>query len=310
MFVGAFFSLPRPKSAQSSHRRKRLLHDIDWVGIAIASACVALLSYVFAMVTSSTSTMRHPPTVALLALAATLMPAFVFWVGWQEKLGRPAVIPKSLWRKTTFTSICIAVLLCLAPFNAYGYFITLFIQNVQHLSALQPSLRFLPQVVCGFATTMLTGYLMDKVSAGILVLITTLLSAVAPLLFATASWSWTYWAAAFSSLCLAPIATDVLFNVSNHIITASFNKNDQALAGGVFVTVSQLGNSIGLAMTGMVASLVAMEADANGQSVDPAAVLKGYRAAFWLCFAAAIVSCSVGGVGLRRSGKVGLKKTE
>ena len=44
MFVGAFFSFPRPKSAQSSHRRKRLLHDIDWVGIAIASACVALLS--------------------------------------------------------------------------------------------------------------------------------------------------------------------------------------------------------------------------------------------------------------------------
>ena len=197
MFVGAFFSLPRLKSAQSSHRRKQLLHEIDWVGIAVASACIALLSYVFAMVTSSTSTMRHPPNIALLALAVALMPAFVLWVGRQEKLGRPVVIPNSLWRKTAFTSICIAFFLCWAQFNAYGYFVTLFIQNVQHLSALQTSLRFPPQVVCGFATNMLTGYLMDKVSAGILVLNTSLLSAVAPLLFATASPSWTYWAAAF-----------------------------------------------------------------------------------------------------------------
>ena len=310
IFVGALFSLPRPISEGSSNRRKRLLHDIDWVGIAIASACIAMLSYVFAMVTSSTSTLRHPPNIALLALSATLMPTFVFWVGRQEKLGRPAVIPNSIWRKTAFTSICITVFLCWAQFNAFGYFATLFIQNIQHISPLQTALRYLPQVICGFATNMLTGYLLDKVSAGILVLIASLLSASAPLLFATASPSWTYWAAAFPAMCLAPVSTDVLFSVSNHVITATFNKKDQALAGGIFATVSQLGNSIGLAMTAMVASLVTMGTDAKGQSVDPAAILKGYRAAFWLCFAGAVVSCTVGGVGLRRSGKVGLKKTE
>jgi MFS family permease len=307
IFVGAFFSVPSPKSTNSKDRRKRLLHDIDWVGILIASACITLLSYVFAMITSSTSTIRHPTNIVLLAVAAALIPSFVFWVGRQERLGRPAIIPNSIWRKTEFTSVCITVFLCWAQFNAFGYFVTLFIQNIQHVTALQTSLRFLPLVVVGFGTNMLCGYLMDKVAASSLVLITSLLSAVSPLLFATSSPSWTYWAAAFPAMCLSPIASDVLFNVSNLIITASFKEDEQALAGGVFTTVSQLGNSIGLAMTALVASTVTMDA-AKGISASPSATLEGYRAAFWLCFASAVFSCGIGSFGLRKSGKVGLKR--
>lgn len=307
IFVGAFFSIPSPRPTDSKDGRKRLMQDIDWVGILIASACIALLSYVFAMITSSTSTIRHPTNIALVAVAAALMPSFVFWVGRQEKLKRPAIIPNSIWRKAGFTSICTTVFLCWAQFNAFCYFVTLFIQDIQQVSALQTSLRFLPLVVVGFGTNMLCGYLIDKVRASFLVLVTSLLSAVAPLLFATSSPAWTYWVAAFPAMCLSPIASDVLFNVSNLVITAIFKEDEQALAGGVFTTVSQLGNSIGLAMTAMVASTVTMDA-ANGKSASPSATLRGYRAAFWLCFASAVVSCGIGSFGLRRSGKVGLKR--
>ena len=154
---------------------------------------------------------------------------------------------------------------------------------------------------------MVAGYLMDKVPASLLVLASSLLSAVAPLLFAILSPESKYWAAAFPALCLSPIACDVLFNVSNLVITASFPFTEQALAGGVFTTVSQLGNSIGLAVTAMVASSVAMNT-ASGKSADMVAILEGYRAAFWLCFSAAMLSCIIGSFGLRRSGKVGLKR--
>ena len=309
MFVGAFFSLSAPEATEHQNLRKRLLKDIDWIGITIASACIAMLSYVFAQVTSSTTTIRHPPNIALLVISAALIPSFIFWVGRQEKLQRPAIIPNSIWRKTDFTNTCISVFLCFAQLNAFGFLATLFIQIVQQVSALQTSLRFLPQVVFGFGTSMITGFLIDKVPASLLVLITSILSAAAPLLFATASPTWTYWAAAFPAMCLSPIATDVLFNVSNHVITSAFPKNEQALAGGVFATVSQFGNSLGLAVTAMVASSVTMET-AKGKSMDPYATLKGYRAAFWLCFAAAISSCAIGSFGLRHSGKVGLKKRD
>jgi MFS family permease len=81
IFVGAIFSIP-PRTATESHRRrKRLVKDNGWIGVVIASACIAMLSFVFAMITSSTSTIHHPPNIALLAIAGALMPSFVFWVG-------------------------------------------------------------------------------------------------------------------------------------------------------------------------------------------------------------------------------------
>jgi predicted MFS family arabinose efflux permease len=161
-------------------------------------------------------------------------------------------------------------------------------------------------VTMGFATNILTGFLVDKLPASILVLVASLLSAVSPAVYATLSPRSPYWVAAFPAMCLSPVSTD-LFNVSNLVITANFRSNEQALARGVFNTISQLGNSIGLAVTSMIASSVTMEAK-KGNSANSQSALDGYRAAFWMCFAAAIVSCLVSSVGLRKSGEVGLKR--
>lgn len=68
---------------------------------------------------------KHPANIALLSLAIALMPCFVLWVGRQEKLARPAIVPNSLWMRAEFTSVCIAVFLTWAMFNAFGYFVTL-----------------------------------------------------------------------------------------------------------------------------------------------------------------------------------------
>ena len=307
ILVAAFFSIPHPAQLEGTSRHQRLMRDIDWVGVLIATSCIAMLSYVFAMITSSTSTIRHPSNIAILAVAGVLMPSFVFWVGRQERLGKAAIIPNSIWRKTDFTSICLTVFLCCAQFNAFSYFVTLVFQDIQHISALQTSLRFLPLVVVGFGTNMIAGHLMDKVPASFLVLVASFLSAVSPLLYAVSSPEWTYWVASFPAMCLSPIASDVLFNVSNLVITANFAKGEQALAGGIFNTISQFGNSIGLALTAMVASAVTMDA-ARGGNTELSDTLEGYRAAFWLCFGAAVLSCAIGSFGLRASGKVGLKK--
>jgi MFS family permease len=101
---------------------------------------------------------------------------------------------------------------------------------------------------------------------------------------------------------------DLLFSISNVVITNSFPPMDQALAGGIFNTVSQLGNSIGLAVTAIVASAVTSTAGNEEGTTPTQATLDGYRAAFWTRFAAAIVSCFISTIGLRKSGKVGLKR--
>lgn len=251
--------------------------------------------------------MHKPENIVLVAIAGLLVPAFILWVGRQERLGRPAIIPNSVWRKTEFSSICVTVFLTWAMFNAFGYWCTLYLQELQGISAIQTSLRFLPLVVVGFLTNLAAGLLVDKVHAAVLVVVGCIFSAASPLLFAVLSPNWIYWAAAFPAMCFSPISSDLLFNVSNLVITATFASDGQALAGGVFNTVTQLGNSVGLAVTAVLASAVQKSAMERGETEDEAR-LTGYRAAFWLCFAAAVVSCFTASFGLRKSGKVGLKK--
>lgn len=307
-FVLACFTMPRiaPPVADIRHA---LRHEFDWIGVAAASTSLALLSYIFAQISFSGSTMRAPHNIVLVVVGGLLLPVFVWWEGRQERLGRPAILPNSIWLQREFTAICVTVFLVWAWFNAFGYWATLFFQDTQGLNSLDAALRFLPMVVVGLLTNIVAGIVVDKVPAGILVLVSGLISSAGPLFYALQEPSWTYWAAGFPGMCLGVISTDLLFNIANLVITTQFPGRRQALAGGVFNTVTQLGNSIGTAVTAMIAASVT-EAEMRGDDgvKTAAAMLKGYRSAFWACFAAAAISIVTSSVGLRKAGKVGAKK--
>lgn len=105
----------------------------------------------------------------------------------------------------------------------------------------------------------------------------------------------------------APISVDVLFTVGIIIVSDVFPQRTQALAGAVFNTLSQLGTSVGLATTAVVSSAVT-DKSSYADKESPAALMEGYRAAFWMIFAWMAVSCVVGAFGLRRLGKIGEKR--
>ncbi|KAF2269679.1 integral membrane protein [Lojkania enalia] len=295
--------------------RYQLLHEIDWIGVGSASTCLALLLYIFAEITHSggSAIQEKPYAIALLIVAILLIPFFVFWEGRQEKLARPAILPNSIWRRREFTAVCVSVFLTWSWFNAFGYWATLYFQVSQRLNALQTALRFLPMVVAGLVTNIVAAMIMDRVNAGLIGLVGGVVSAAAPLLFALQDPSWSYWVSAFPGMLINVISTDLLFNISNLVITTNFPGKSQALAGGVFNTVAQLGNSIGLAVTAMIAAAVS-DAAGRGKTATSGSLtynyslLQGYRSGFWICFAAAVVSTLISSFGLRKAGKVGKKK--
>ena len=103
-----------------------------------------------------------------------------------------------------------------------------------------------------------------------------------------------------------PVNT-VLYTISNLAITSLFPSRTQALAGGVFNTLAQIGNSVGLAITSIVAASVTAAAR-RAESADVIGSLwEGYRASFWTCFGACVVSSLICASGMRGLGKVGLK---
>ena len=85
------------------------------------------------------------------------------------------------------------------------------------------------------------GILVSKVRGDVLIGVTTLLALASPILLALASPQTSYWRAAFPAILLNSPGADMLFTISNLIITERFPARTQALAGGVFQTVSQIG---------------------------------------------------------------------
>ncbi|EEP81321.1 predicted protein [Uncinocarpus reesii 1704] len=317
----AVWQIPKDPRMVEPVTWRRLYNEIDWMGTALISSSLGIFSYTLSTMTVSIHELTKPVNLALLILSLIIFAAFIFWILRQERLGRVAMVPPSLFkadatsaprRARNFTAICISVFLTWAVFNAFQYFTSLYFQRIQNLSALQASVRFIPMVISGALINIATGLLVPRIKANVLCLAAAIVSAIAPLLMAVARPEWSYWTAPFFSVGLIPVSADTLFTVSNLVITSTFPPRMHGLAGGVFNTISQIGMSVGLAVTAVVANAVTGAAgSSNGVGRDAGAVdavLKGYKAAYWMSFAASAVIVALSWWGLRGIGRIGLKE--
>ncbi|PGH04944.1 hypothetical protein GX51_03243 [Blastomyces parvus] len=302
----AIWSLPSVvnQSGASKPWTRRLVEDIDWLGAIIISVALGILLYVLAMASSSYRRVSDPQNIALLVVSCVLLVAFPCWMDYQVRRGKPALIPNRLWKRAAFTSICVSVFFCWASLNGIEYFITLYFQRVEGLSALQSSIRFLAHVVMGAAVNIATAFLISRVKVHTLAVVSAVITMIAPILMATVEVGENYWLRPFWALLLSPVNPDVLFTVSNLVISDAFPAEIQSLAGGVFNEVSQFGNSVGLAVT---ASIAASVTEHSGLREHRAALMEGYRASFWTIFAATAIVVVISFFGLKKGGTVGKK---
>lgn len=119
--------------------------------------------------------------------------------------------------------------------------------------------------------------------------------------------AWSYWKGAFWAQCVAPLSGDVLFTVGLIVVSEGFPEDTQALAGAVFNTVACFGMAFGLNSM-QVVSLLVTKGTQYRDKKSPVALLQGYQASFWTMFGMTI-ACSLLCIGgLRKMGKIGLKK--
>lgn len=149
------------------------------------------------------------------------------------------------------------------------------------------------------------GFFVHKIPAIWIVVVSSLLCAGSPLLMAVIQPSWPYWGNAFVAQLLQPISCDALFTVGLIVITDVFPADTQALAGAVFNTAAQFGSALGLAIMQVISTLVTKE---NAGKEEAVALMEGYRASFWTMFAFMMLCGAIGGLGLRKTGRVGLKR--
>lgn len=326
MFILSAWQLPKNLQDTSQNLWHRLINDIDWTGAILASVGLALLSYVIRFVRPCFTTrevwqlislQRHyresfghakTTNICLLILSFALFLAFVVWVGRQERLGRPALIPNSLWHHKVFSCTCICVFCVWASFNIFEQYLNFFFQEVQKISPLGAAIRFIPAPISGALTNIVVGFIVHRVRGDWIVISTSVRTVVASVLMAIANPKWSYWACAFVANFFNPIGADGIFTVSNLLITSMFPPKTQGVAGGVFNTVSQTGKNVGLALSALIANQVTAQYPPVVDKHDPEALLAGYRAAFWFCAGLTGASLGLSVWGLRNIGKVGQKK--
>ncbi|KAJ2960534.1 hypothetical protein NQZ79_g4175 [Umbelopsis isabellina] len=311
VLVLALWALPRDIDGDplGSAMLTRLARDVDWIGALIISSSLALLSYELALATGSDAlqSMRKPLNIVLLCTALTLIPVFVFWMRRQARHNLPALIPNTLWSDLPFTSVCITVFLVWGTLNASEQLTALYLQDVRGTSVLTTSLYFMPAPVCGLIMNVAIGALLPHLQPAIAVPVCCLASGIAPLLLATLCRvdGPGYWGGIFQAMALNPLGADLIYTIANLVMTAAFPPKMQALAGGVFNMLAQIGKSVGIATSAVIARQITVQID-NG--ADKEALLSGYSAAWWYNCSLGFASVVVSFWGLRGVGKLEVKR--
>ncbi|UPK89840.1 hypothetical protein LCI18_000775 [Fusarium solani-melongenae] len=277
---------------------------VDWAGAILASTFMTLMCYLLAVLSADVAAIRQPGSIVMLCLSTIAFLAFVGWVHRQVEAKKPALIPNSLWKNATFSSICVTIALSFAVLNSMELFCSLFFQEIQHLPALQASIRILPCTLVAALVNIVVGLFVHKIPAIWIVTVTSILCAGSPLLMAVIDPSWPYWDNAFVAQILQPISCDALFTVGLIIITDVFPEDTQALAGAVFNTAAQFGSALGLAILQVISTQVTKDSNSADKVV---ALMQGYRASFWTMFGMMLLCTIVGLLGLRKAGRIGLK---
>ncbi|KAM0452060.1 hypothetical protein ACHAPV_009684 [Trichoderma viride] len=307
LFVAGIWVLPKNAVRPNKPIWSQILTEIDIIGAIIGTASLAMLSYVLAVLSADIHSIHKASTIALLVVSAVLIPVFIGWMQYQEKHQRNALIPNSLWKNWVFTSCCLMVLFTTAVCNCMELYSSLFFQQVQRQSALHASLQILPSLISGALTNISTGIFVNRMPVMWSVLISSTISAVAPLLMALIHPEWPYWYDAFFAQILTPLSCDILFTVGLLVVSDVFPAHMQALSGAVFNTCAQLGTAIGLTVTSLIATSVT-NASSDADKESPSALMDGYRAVFWTMFAAMVLTCVLSVLGLRTVKQLGVKR--
>ncbi|MDF2560370.1 MAG: transporter [Microbacterium sp.] len=266
----------------------------DLVGALMIT--VGMTSLVYGLIEASSVGWTSPVVLISLAVAALLVVSFVF----VERKTREPIVPLSLFANTTRSGAYIARILTVGATFSTFYFLSQYLQDVLHFSALLAGLSFIPLTGMFFGTVYIVGPLVRKFGRERL-LVGSLIVALIGMVWLSALGAET---AFISGIVLPLLILGVGQGIAIILLTQLGMADvpaDQAGAGsGLVNTAHQLGGSVGLAI---LAGLFIAD---GGSGEIVAAQVAGYQTVFRVAagfFALAIVVAVVIQIAARRAHK-------
>ncbi|KAI9876282.1 MAG: hypothetical protein M1830_006881 [Pleopsidium flavum] len=281
--VVAIFTVPKDQD-ESEKFGWEALKKFDILGTLCTIAGIALFSSSLSLAGDAPNGWRTPYVIVLLVVGVLFIGIFLWW----ESIFKFPLMPLRVWRDRNFSLIMAIMLLGFIGFTPAQFWLSLYLQRVQHLSALSVALRLLPQAIMGIFVNIVAGLILHKVSNKLLTLVGAVCYTISFLLLALQKDDSSYWALIFPSLLLMVVGADFQFNVANMYVMSSLPRHQQSVAGGIFNTVTKLCNTIGLGITTAIYTSISAKPFSLDNPIKP------YLACFWFsCASAALSICLV-----------------
>ncbi|KAK7028533.1 MFS general substrate transporter [Favolaschia claudopus] len=282
---------------------------LDWGGAFLSIAGLALLTYSLAASATAPRGWGTPYIIGLTCASVVLLILFWLYEVWREGKSASVLMPPSFWKhpKAKMPATIGMVFFAWWNFNTLLYLCALYYQQVNGLSPLQTSIRFIPSILCGITTNLAGGWLMNRVSGLPLILGAVTMNIVAALLFSLLQVNDGFWKISLWVMILLAGA-DLIYPAGTLQVSSAFDDDSKSLAGGIFTVATRLGASIGMAVTTSISSSISAHfhsAHPELTKTDPNVLMVGFRAGAWSLFAAAVASFVIALVGLRGIGIIG-----
>ena len=221
---------------------------IDYPGIAAIS--VGLVSLLIALDQVDDWGWGDPRVIAMLALAAVLIAAFV---PIERRAGMSALVPRSVMRNESFRASCVAITLMSATFFAALLYLPQFMQKHLDYSPLEAGVGILPFLGTFAIVSFIAGPLYNRVGAKPLAVLGAACITLAPFAFSQVTESSGYGSLVAGMLILG-IGIGSFYPTATTAGVTSVDESQSSLAGGILYMCQIAGGAIGLGLTTTVFS--------------------------------------------------------
>jgi len=240
--VAVTWFLVHVKEPEAADRR------IDYPGIAALS--VGLVSLLVALDQASDWGWGDPRVVALLAIAAVLVLAFV---PIERRAGAHALVPREIMRNRSFTASCVAILFMSATFFASLLYLPQFMEKQFGYSPLEAGVGILPFLGVFAVVSFVAGPLYNRLGAKPLAVFGAACITVAPFLFSQVDGGSSY-GSLVPGMVVLGLGVGSFYPTATTAGVTSVDDSQTSLAGGIVYMFQIAGGSIGLGLTTTVFS--------------------------------------------------------
>jgi EmrB/QacA subfamily drug resistance transporter len=216
---------------------------IDYAGISALS--VGLVSLLIALDQVSDWGWGDPKVIALLAIAAALIVAFI---PIERRAGAHALVPREIMRNRSFTASCVAILFMSATFFASLLYLPQFMEKQFGYSALESGVGILPFLGVFALVSFVAGPLYDRLGAKFLAVFGAACITLAPFLFSQVDAGSGY-GSLIPGMVVLGIGIGSFYPTATTAGVTSVDASQSSLAGGIIYMFQIAGGSIGLGLT-------------------------------------------------------------